>query len=143
MPSGNTNTLRPFFRVWVKVLTAFSDEVRLPRSTKMVPANSLIFPSKGTFRMLALLKNTMGVGLAANAALISKRLVWLATSTSPWLDLARAAVSGWMCTSVHTPTTCLNRGTLHPRRPMFHITQSPSTSLSPMATMPNALHVAV
>ena len=86
VPSGNTNTLRPFFRVWVKVLTALSDEVRLPRSTKMVPANSLIFPSKGTFRMLALLKNTMGVGLAANAALMSRG----------WCGWPQAQVPGWI-----------------------------------------------
>ena len=37
-------------------------------------ANSFNFPKSGTLRMLALLRKTMGQGLALNAALMSMRL---------------------------------------------------------------------
>ena len=48
-------------------------EARLPRSTKPFrPIHS--FPKSGTLRMLALLRKTMGQGLALNAALMSMRL---------------------------------------------------------------------
>ena len=92
--------------------------------------------------MLALLKNTMGVGLAANAALMSSRLCgWPQAQALVGFGEGRGV---WMnvhfCGHTHN---MLSRGTLHPRRPMFHITQSPSTNLRPMAAMPNALHAAV
>ena len=94
VPSGKTSTLRPCFNVSVNCWTAFSDDARFPRSTNTVPANSFNFPSSGTFLTLALLKNTMGVGLAAKAALMSSRLVWLATSTTPCCRSASAWASG-------------------------------------------------
>ena len=99
-------------------------------------ARSLIFPSNGTFRMLALLKNTMGVGLAANAALMSKRLVWLATSTKSLVGFGKGRGVRWMCILAHTHNMPQQGHTPSTTPDVPH---HPVAVHQPVATMPNAL----